>query len=338
MTVCAVILMVSSVVSGELFQDGGDRLAELQNDDGGWGWPLTGTSATNTVGPIAMGLAKAYENTGDTDQLAALQKAATYLQTKALYSPSDGYLAAELDRVLGTTANVAAVKANFYDKLAAGTYVGKGGTVYSTETYIAYIQTARSGTQANMAAWDIGMGVVGATAAGADASLWIAATQSEIDELAADNYYGVLGLAGALYGLSYAGVEYDPTGGWVASAGSLTEMADILVASQADSGGFTWWVEVGDGYEAVQETAYAILALNEVDRALYQDEVLNAGAYLRSVQLATGGWENYGGSGENNEVTGEALWAESVVVPVPGAVLLGVLGLAAAGRKLRKHV
>ena len=46
----------------DLFLDGGTRLVNLQNNDGGWDWPLdngnpaTG-SALNTIGPIAMGLA-----------------------------------------------------------------------------------------------------------------------------------------------------------------------------------------------------------------------------------------------------------------------------------------
>ena len=45
----------------DTFQLGGDRLASLQNTDGGWDWPLdngdpaTG-SATNTAAPIGMGL------------------------------------------------------------------------------------------------------------------------------------------------------------------------------------------------------------------------------------------------------------------------------------------
>ena len=33
-----------------------------------------------------------------------------------------------------------------------------------------------------------------------------------------------------------------------------------------------------------------------------------AADYLESVQLDTGGWENYAGDVENNEITAEALW------------------------------
>ena len=61
--------------------------------------------------------------------------------------------------------------------------------------------------------------------------------------------------------------------------------------------------------ETVQETAFAILALNEVDRQAYLVNIENAAAYLEGVRLPTGGWENFLGEGENNEVTGESLWA-----------------------------
>ena len=54
----------------EVMENGGNRLIALQNDDGGWDWPLddgvsTNASPTNTAAPIAMGLLAAYENTGD---------------------------------------------------------------------------------------------------------------------------------------------------------------------------------------------------------------------------------------------------------------------------------
>ena len=91
------------------FQDGADRLTDMQNNDGGWDWPLnngdpaTG-SAQNTVGPIAMGLAKAYRETGDPAHLAGLTKAGSFLLAKTNnFSSSDGYLAAELDSVFGGT-------------------------------------------------------------------------------------------------------------------------------------------------------------------------------------------------------------------------------------------
>jgi hypothetical protein len=45
-----------------------------------------------------------------------------------------------------------------------------------------------------------------------------------------------------------------------------------------------------------------------LNRATHLSAVQSAADYLESTQLGTGGWENYPGYGENNEVTGEALW------------------------------
>ena len=294
--------------------NGANQLTATQNADGGWGWPLTGTSATNTVGPIAMGLAQAYRLTHDSTHYSALIKAGVFLLAKTnTFSPSDGYLAAQLDRVFGVTTYTDHVKTCFYNKLASGTYDRKGlGTLYSTEQYVQSIRTSRAGAQANMAAWDIGLGLVGAASVGADTSAWIAGTKAEINELDGGNYYDVIGLAGAIYGLAFVNEDFDPTAGQHVAASTLTDLADILATYQLASGGFTWnsnYVIDNDFNEAIQETAYAVLALDAVSPTAYAVGTLNAREYLISVQLGTGGWEQYSGSGENNEVTGEALWA-----------------------------
>ena len=90
-----------------------------------------------------MGLAKAYLKTMDPVQLAAVDSAAAFLQSKTVFSPSDGYLAAQLDSILGGTANTDYIVANFYDKLAAGTYE-RNGNLYDTESYVDSIRTTRS--------------------------------------------------------------------------------------------------------------------------------------------------------------------------------------------------
>ncbi len=155
-----------------------DRLASLQNNDGGWDWPLddgdpNNVSPLNTIGPIGMGLAKAYHFTGDASHLSALTDAGTLLLSKTNnFSPSDGYLAAMLDQVFGGTTYTTHVINNFYGPLAAGTYDRNGlGTLYSTATYVDLIRTSRAG---NLAAWDLGMGLVGASMSGATTTDWIA--------------------------------------------------------------------------------------------------------------------------------------------------------------------
>jgi len=300
----------------------GNRLVDLQQNDGGWDWPLddgdpNDASPINTIGPITMGLAKAYRATGDPDMLAALTNAGGLLLSKTNnFSPSDGYLAPELDDLFGGTTYTDHVVNNFYAPLAAGTYDRNGaGTLYTTADYVQSIRDTRA-TQGipNLAAWDVAMGLVGAASSGVTGSNlddWIDGVKAEIDELDGDLSYDVIGLAGAVYGLAFVGEDHDPVGGEHDAAGSLADLADILASYQiAESGGFTWdylWVIPYDCNETQQNTAYAMLALIEMGG--YDSEVAAAADYLRNVQLCTGGWENYCGSGENNELTGEGSWA-----------------------------
>jgi hypothetical protein len=307
----------------DVFLAGADRLEALQNDDGGWDWPLddgnpANASPKNTIGPIAKGLARAWTSTQDAGHLATLSDAGAFLLSKVnTFSPSDGYLAAQLDMLFSVTIYTDHVKANFYTPLADSTFNSKGlGVLYNTETYVQSIRDSRHGGGiGNLAAWDVGMGIVGASSSGVATGAWVAGTKAEIDSLDGAAYYDVIGLAGALYGLAFVGEEYDPVAGEHTAATNLADLAVTLASYQIDMGGFTWnrdWVIPDDDNETIQETAYSILALDEVDRATYIDEITGAGAYMISVQLATGGWGNWTGGGENNEVTAEALWGIEV--------------------------
>jgi len=310
---------------GGAFQKGADELVAMQAWDGGWGWPLDPpvsptASPLNTLGPITMGLGKAFEHTGI--GTTALQNAGALLLTKTNnFSPSDGYLAAELDSIFGGSTYGDHLSTYFYGPLAAGTYDYKGlGALYDTAGYVDYIRSSRlSQGIPNLAAWDVGMGLVGAAMAGADTSAWIAGTKGEINELDGSADYDVIGLAGALYGLAYVGEEFDPTAGLATLASNLNGMANILSSYQLSTGGFSWssqYLGEGEDNETIQETAYAVLALNTLDRATYLPTIIAASDYLYSVQLGSGGWEDYTGGGENNEVTGEALWALDAGYPV----------------------
>jgi beta-lactam-binding protein with PASTA domain len=306
---------------------GGNRLVELQNDDGGWdssplddGDPSSGSDA-ETFALAAMGLAQAYRHTADPNVLAALQNAKTFLLGKTDdFVVTDGALAVEFDRILGGTACADYVNTNFYDRLVAGTYYDAiSGAVHNTTSYIEALRIRRADEgKANLAAWDLGLGVYSAHVIGAVTTEWVSGVKAEIDELDNNWPYDVLGLGGAVFGLSAVGEDYDPQAGSYAAASSLGDLAATLADYQLYTGGFTWysWYLQENLDETVQETVYALIALNEFDRDGYSLEIWEAGTYLQSVQLATGGWKNhvFPEDEEKNELTGEALRGIAVAI------------------------
>jgi hypothetical protein len=352
-----IAIAFTTIANADVFQAGGDRLTNMQNNDGGWDWPLNdgnpaSASPKNTVGPTAMGLAQAYRATGNAAQLAALQKAGSFMLANTnSFSPSVGYLAVELDSIFGVTTYTSYVKTNYYDKLAAGTYDRGGlGTLYNTAGYISAIQTERASQGlANMAAWDIGMGLYAANAIGVDTTEWVTGTKAALNAMTipTGGGYDYSGLAGGLLGLASVNETFDPTSGYLESAASLQDMGDILAGFQVSStGGFSWWTGEGANiyegvlpdYTGVQYTAYDMLALHELDPSRYASQLALGAGYLKDVQLATGGWNAYPpySDSENNEITGEALWALSVPEPATiGLLAIGGLIIRRAKRNLK---
>jgi collagen type VII alpha len=293
-------------------QKGGDRLSAVQVSDGGFAWPLTGGSAQNIIAPTAMGLAQAYLQTASPTQRLAVQNAGAFLLAKTnTFAVSDGYLAAQLDRILGGSIYRDYIKANFYDKLSAGTYmVNTFGTVtgpYNLAGFLAFRHNYRAGGQSNVAAWDIGISVVSASAVGVDTAPWLAQLQTEINALDAAKANDILGLAGAVYGLATTGTNFVPSAGEFAGAAGIKGLADRLAAFQVNGTTFSK-VSVPQDND-FQTTAYAVLALNQADRYSYLGNILSAADFMSASQLPTGGWEMSTGSGEYNEATGEVLWA-----------------------------
>ncbi|MBA7709347.1 hypothetical protein ES703_118262 [subsurface metagenome] len=307
---------------------GGNRLVELQNNDGGWDWPLDDGDPNSGSDPerfasVAMGLAKAYGKTSDPNMLAALQKAKTFLLSKTYnFEGTDGALAVELDSILGGTDCVDYVSTNFYDKLEAGTYYdARSDAVHDTNSYVQALRDRHTGSSANLAAWDLGVGLYSAYIIGANTTDWLAGLKAEIDELDGTGWYDVLGLAGAVFGLAAVGEDYDPQAGYHEAASSLSDLAETLSGYQLETGGFTWHSSTMEpnSDEMMRETVYAVLALNEFDRAGYLTQISDADIYLQTVQLVTGGWENYPGSDyEENSITGEVLRGIAVAISVLG--------------------
>ncbi|MHC4154127.1 MAG: PASTA domain-containing protein, partial [Planctomycetota bacterium] len=308
-------------------EHGGSRLVELLNNDGGWHMSANGDpnspSDANISGSAAIGLAQAYRQTGDPNMLAALEQAKTFLLSKTdIFALTDGTLAVELDDVLGGTVCTDHVMNDFYDKLATGTYYDAiSQTTHDTASYIQLLRDTRFNQDvANLAAWDLGLGLYSAHVIGTSTAEWVDGVKAEIDELDGGGGYDVLGLAGAVYGLAAAGEDYDPQAGQHASASNLTDLAAILAGYQLETGGFTWhWLYMEEGAdETLKETVYGLLALEAFDRSSYLMQIRDAANYVQSVQLETGGWENYPGEQENNESTGEALQAIMTIAPPLG--------------------
>jgi hypothetical protein len=306
---------------------GGNRLVELQNNDGGWDLPLDDGDANtgsdpDVLGPIATGLAKAYHRTQDPNILAALQKSKLLFLAKSdNFTTADGAAAVELDRALGGTACVDHVVTNFYDKLAAGTYYdAQSGTTHTTASYVQALRGRYTGSLSNLAAWDLGLALYNAHLVGDVPTYWRLGLEAEIDELDETLGNDVLGLAGAVLGLAAVDQDYDPQAGAYAAASSLSDLAEILASYQLNSGGFTWHAGLmkEDFDEMVQETTYAVMALNEFDRIGYLAQIGNAGIYIQNIQLATNGWKNNVDDDEDNQITGEALWGMAVSLPALG--------------------
>ncbi len=311
-------------------QTGANRLVALQNDDGGWGWPLTGASLEDTLGPTGMGLAQAYLHTNEASHLDALQKVGDKLLSKTTFNTHDGYLAAQLDQIFGVTIYSNYVNTNFYNKLAQGNY-SFDNDLYSTYQYITYLNSTRTGETVNLAGWDIGMGLLSAKSceiSSEELGYWIAYTQMALENFS--DYSGSSplkyipqGLAGALLGLTASGIINDPEypeysiEGGIFAGKTLVDLFDVLAGYQLASGGIAVHPDIGT--ESVQATAYAILAWNAYDREKYLNQIQLAANYLISAQEGTGGWgeTNEGLFEENNEISAEVLWAISIAYPKP---------------------
>lgn len=76
--------------------------------------------------------------------------------------------------------------------------------------------------------------------------------------------------------------------------------------------------------------AYQGLGIDTVQIAQWAPGLWTPGEYILA-------WEDLAGPGSDWDFTDMVVMVESVYVPVPGAILLGIIGLSVAGIKLRKY-
>jgi hypothetical protein len=349
-------------------QGGADHIVSQQCLNGGFGWPHADCTTTynNITAPICLGLLDVYtKETGDPAHLNAAIAGGDYDLT-SVYGNGEFRFGSFAPYFLSrlTAAGAGAQYSNhasvgFFDELTAKTY---GPSDFDTAGWIGVLQAARSGSQINLRSWDLHSlpsvaGAIGNPNSTTPADGISQKTKFEdamldgLDTLddtinPATDFGDMLAIAGAVRGLALDGTTAFPAIVSVNHAGintinTLDGLANKLVSYQNANGSWYWHSNlVGPvaSDEDTQSTAYAVLALLAADPLVASDyltPILKGQNYLRSMQLANGGFLSYPGGGENTEVEGESLSAIAIaknVVPALGGwglVALTIIGLVA---------
>lgn len=215
------------------------------------------------------------------------------------------------------------VATELFDELAAGTY---GPDDFDTAGWIDSIEVGRSGAWINLRPWEFHTLIPTARALGSPGQDALF-EQAVLDGLATlDNsdpnvvYSDVIGLAGAVRGLAFAARSTFPAISAPLDPGvdgidTLAALTAYLAGLQNADGSWDWHSNLtapGITDEDLQTTAYALLALLEVDALTAPSYVAATQAardWLVSQQLPNGGFPEWPGGDENTEVEGEALTA-----------------------------
>ena len=332
------------------FQAGADHIVDQQCPDGGWGWPHDDCSQTfnNITAALGMGLLNAYQRTGDPGHLDAAIAGGEFDLTHQFpngeprVDPFTAYFLNELSKTSGDS-QFGEFASNFFDQLEDGTY---GDNDLDTEEWIQFHEIRRTGQWVNLRPWHFNLyvetaaeiGHPGQSEAMVQGILRGLATldNTDPDDVLAD----ILGLAGAVKGLALADRQtfpaiQAPLHGGVNDIDNLVDLGQLLISYQNPDG--SWFRHSNypaptDTDKGAQNTAYAILALESLDLvttdSLSQPIQLGQ-SYLRSIQLASGGFPTNPGGGENTTVEAEILWAlgaEPAPVPIVEIPTLGEAG------------
>ena len=308
---------------------GAEHILDQQCHNGGFSWFHNDCSNTrhNITGPIVIGVLNTYYFTRDAGQLAgalnggAFDLTYKYDNGEARFGTFTAGFMLDLARASGNTSFSDFVSEWLFDELAAGTY---SPSDYDTAGWITNIQNGLGGTFINLRPWDFSTLIRAARVLGQPGQDALF-EQAVLDGLATlDNsdpdtvYSDIIGLAGAVRGLADARrftfpAISAPLHPGVDGIDNLEDLAAYLASLQNPNGSWNWHSNLaspGTIDEDVQTTAYALLALLEVDvmtAASYQPATETARDWLLSMQLPDGGFPEYPGGTEISEVEGEAV-------------------------------
>ncbi len=321
-------------LTGSGFVSAADWLLGQQDVSGGFPWTPGGPITSNTQGPSANGLLKAYEHTGNTIYLDGAVANGDFLVTSYPRTYTDGdprfathdpYFLEQLSQMTGDATYADFVQTYFWDKLTAGTY-GETDDMDAADFGDYVVDDRTSQGIVELSPWDLSATAIAAHIAGETASrdALMAKVLRGLDETtSANNTYDVIGLAGAVWASAVTGIDLDPTTGVYASADSTAALVTILLTMRTTDGAWKWSTSLtSDPSNAdTQTTAFAILALNAHDRATYLADIVHGAAYIRGMQDASGQFLLYPGdtpgSAGSVEVHAEALAALVTVAPFP---------------------
>jgi hypothetical protein len=325
-------VLFTTRASGLGVRAAGDHIIEYQCADGGWGWPhapCPTTTYQNIGPPIALGLLNAYALTEDSTYLDAAVDAGDFNLTsqftngEASFGAFMPYFLLELSAASGDSQYAIHAETYFFDELVAGTY---GPDDLDMDGWVTYIEDYRAGTWVNLIPWEFSNVVVASQALGTpdQTDRLVQGILDGLDTLDSTSpgsvYRDLIGIAGAVRGLSFAGVTTfpainSPLHSEIDTIDNLSDLVDVLLAHQNADGSWYWESNLTgptDGDKDMQQTAYAVLALLAAQDAgvgTYDTEIADARDWIRGQQdPSDGSYWSYGDkTGKNTEVIAEGL-------------------------------
>ncbi len=312
-----------------------EHILSQQCDNGGFGWPHDDCSATyhNITAPILLGILGEFNHTGNPNHLLGAVNGgvwdltSTFDNGESRFGTLTPFFMMRLARASGNTTFSTFVTTKLFDELLAGTY---GPDDDDTATWIAAIESFRTGTWVNLRPWEFQTLIESSRVLG-NPGQDLLFEQGILDGLATlDNsdpdtvYSDILGLSGAIRGLSFSRrlafpVVSAPNHSGVDGIDTLEGLASLLASLQNLDGSWYWHSNLASpavGDEDVQTTAYAVMALLEADivtAASYDSAYRSARDWLASMIGLDGGIPSSPGGSENTEIEGEAVMAISAV-------------------------